>query len=54
MAKVRTTVTVTTVDILVADTASETLKKVSTRFPMKLKETKKLERSLKSQVEEAG
>lgn len=54
MAVVRHKINVTTVEIMVADTANETLRKVSTRFPYKVKESKTLERKLKAQVESEG
>ena len=54
MAEVRKKLPVTTVEMLVADTTAETCKKVSTRFPKKVKESKSLIKALKAEVESAG
>lgn len=55
MAKtVKSTVTVTTVNFLVADTANETVRTVSTRFPYKVKLTNKLIKSLTEETQKQG
>ena len=55
MAKsVKSTVTVSTVEIMVVDKANSALKKVQSRFPFKVKESKKLIKTLKEEVEKSG
>lgn len=55
MAKsVKSTVTVSTVEIMVVDKANSALKKVHSRFPFKVNESKKLIKTLKEEVEKSG
>lgn len=54
MANVKKTVTVTTVEFMVVDKANEAVKKVSTRFPHKVKVSKRLIKHLTEQTEAQG
>ena len=54
MANVKKTVTVTTVEFMVVDTHTETVKKVSTRFPHKVKVSTRLVKHLAEQAEQQG
>lgn len=54
MADVKATVNITNIEMLVCDTAAETVKKVSTRFPYKVKASNRLLKTLTEQVEAQG